>query len=316
MDSSDVTHSKLGKWSWALLWLTVGVIGGGSLVRATGSGDGCGESWPRCEGSLFPLGGGTETSIEFAHRFATVMLAVALLALLIAARGSGETGRRVWRGLRWAGAFFIGEVIIGAVLVLAGWVDQDASIGRTIVVPLHLVNTFLLLGAVVLVVHVAHGGRWPRLDVRRLSNRIGLVVLGTMLLIGVTGGLNALADSLFPADTLLEGIKAEFGSAAPFLVRVRTIHPVVAIAGGLIIVLALRSPSFDPAGLVRRQADAAALLVGIEAAIGILNVALLTPVEIQLVHLLVADLLWIVAALAVIRVVAATTVETRRVNAV
>jgi heme A synthase len=137
-----------------------------------------------------------------------------------------------------------------------------------------------------------------------------------MLLIGATGGLNALADSLFPADSLLEGIKAEFGSAAPFLVRVRAIHPVVAIAGGLTIVLALRSPSFDGAALVRRQADAAAILVGVEAAIGILNVALLTPVEIQLVHLLVADLLWIVAAIAVIRVVAATTVETRRVDAV
>ena len=69
---SDVAHPKLGKWSWALLWLTVGVIVGGSLVRATGSGDGCGESWPRCEGSLFPLGGGTETTIEFAHRLATL----------------------------------------------------------------------------------------------------------------------------------------------------------------------------------------------------------------------------------------------------
>ena len=139
---SDVAHPGLGKWSWALLWLTVGVIVGGSLVRATGSGDGCGESWPRCEGSLFPLGGGTETSIEFAHRLATVLLGVALVALLIAARRSGGVGRQVQRGLKWTGVFFIGEVVIGAVLVLAGWVDTDASIGRTIVVPLHLVNTF------------------------------------------------------------------------------------------------------------------------------------------------------------------------------
>jgi heme A synthase len=295
----------------------VGVIVGGSLVRATGSGDGCGESWPRCEGSLFPLGGGTETSIEFAHRLATFLLAVALGALLIAARRSGRPGpgTQVRRGLRWAGVFFIGEVVIGAVLVLAGWVDQDASIGRTVVVPLHLVNTFLLLGAVVLVVHAAQGGVWPRLDIRRRSNQLGLVIVGALLLVGATGGLNALADSLFPADSLLDGIKAEFGSTAPFLVRVRTIHPVIAVAGGLTVLMVLRSPSFDGAGTVRRLADVAAVLVGVEAVIGILNVALLTPVEVQLVHLLVADSLWIVAVLAVIRIVAATTVVSQEADA-
>lgn len=312
---SDVSSPKLTRWSWALLWLTVGVIVGGSLVRATGSGDGCGESWPRCEGSLFPLGGGTETTIEFAHRLATVLLAIALVALLIAARRSGDIGRRVQRGLKWAGVFFMGEVIIGAVLVLAGWVDQDASIGRTIVVPLHLVNTFLLLGAVVLVVHAAQGGAWPRLDMTRRSNRLGLVVLGAILLVGATGGLNALADSLFPADSLLEGIRAEFGATAPFLVRVRTVHPVVAIAGGITVLMLLRSPSFDGSGRVRKLADAAAILVGVEAVVGILNVALLTPVEVQLVHLLIADALWIVAALAVVRVVAATTEVAHEVNA-
>jgi len=312
---SDVAHPKLGKWSWALLWLTVGVIVGGALVRATGSGDGCGESWPRCEGSLFPLGGGTEISIEFAHRLATVLLAIALVTLLMVARRSGVVGKRVQRGLKWAGVFFMGEVIIGAVLVLAGWVDQDASIGRTVVVPLHLVNTFLLLGAIVVVVHVANGGAWPRLDLKRRSHQLGLVSLGAILLVGATGGLNALADSLFPADSLLEGIRAEFGSAAPFLVRVRTIHPVVAVAGGLTVLMLLRSPSFDGSRRVGPLADMAALLVGVEVAIGILNVALLTPVEVQLVHLLVADMLWIVTALAVVRVVAATTEVAPEVNA-
>jgi len=312
---SDVAHPKLSRWSWALLWLTVGVIVGGSLVRATGSGDGCGESWPRCEGSLFPLGGGTETTIEFAHRLATLLLAIALVALLIAARRSGDVGRRVQRGLKWTGVFFMGEVIIGAVLVLAGWVDKDASIGRMIVVPLHLVNTFLLLGAVVLVVHLAGGGVWPRLDRTRRSNQLGLIVLGAILLVGATGGLNALADSLFPADSLLEGIKAEFGSAAPFLVRVRTIHPVVAIAGGLTVLMLLRSPSFDGSGRVRTLADMAAVLVGVEAVVGIINVALLTPVELQLVHLLIADALWIVAALAVVRVLAASTEVASEVRA-
>ena len=304
----------LGKWSWPLLWLTVGVIVGGSLVRATGSGDGCGESWPRCEGSLFPLGGGTETTIEFAHRAATAFLGIVLVILVVVAWRAGDAGRQVRRGLKWVGFFFIGEVVIGAVLVLTGWVDTDASIGRMIVVPLHLMNTFLLLAAVVLVVHVANGGTWPRLDLGRRSNQVGIAILGTILVIGAFGGLNALADTLFPADSVLEGLRAEFGDAAPVLVRVRVLHPMVAIAGGLGVVVALRSAVFDPTGRVRRLANAAAILVGVEATVGIINVALLTPVEVQLVHLLIADMLWIAATLAVIRVVASTTEVSERMQ--
>jgi heme A synthase len=207
----------------------------------------------------------------------------------------------------WVGIFFIGEVLIGALLVLAGWVDTDASIGRTVAVPLHLVNTFLLVGAVVLVVHLANGGVWPRYDRQRRSNQIGLVIVGIMLLIAASGGLNALADTLFPPDTLLDGIREEFGPAAPFLVRLRILHPMVAIAGGLGVVMALRSPSFDRSGVVRNLANLAAVIVGIEAVVGLVNVALLTPVEVQLIHLLIADVLWVVAVMAVIRVLAAST---------
>lgn len=316
MNSSDLKQPGLGKWSWALLVLTVGVIVGGSLVRATGSGDGCGESWPRCEGSLFPLGGGTETTIEFAHRAATAFLAVVIVILVVVAFRAGDAGRNVRRALKWVGVFFMGEVVVGAVLVLAGWVDTDASIGRMIVVPIHLVNTFLLLGATVLVVHVANGGTWPRFDMKRRSNQISAMILGTLLVIGALGGLNALADTLYPADTLGEGLRAEFGAAAPVLVRVRILHPMVAIAGSLGVVMALRSPSFDGTGRVRSLANAAAVVVGIEAIIGIINVALLTPVEVQMIHLLVADVIWILATLAIVRIGAATSDVSGRLESV
>lgn len=307
MTSRDALNPKFAGWSWALLWLTIGVIVGGSLVRATGSGDGCGDSWPRCQDSLFPLGGGTETTIEFAHRAATAVLGLVLVAFVIAAIRSGTAGRDLRRGLAWVGGFFLGEVAIGALLVVAGWVDTDASIGRVIVVPMHLVNTFFLLAAVVLVVHVANGGTWPRSDRSRQSDRIGFVILGVLLLVAATGALNALADTLYPPDTLLEGIREEFGAAAPFLVRLRVLHPVIAVGGGIAAAMALRSASFDPDGSVGGLANVAAAVVGLAAVIGILNVVLLTPVEVQLVHLLVADVLWVLASLAVIRVIAAQT---------
>lgn len=316
MDSPDPVNPKLAKWSWALLWLTIGVIVGGSLVRATGSGDGCGDSWPRCQGSLFPLEGGTETTIEFAHRAATALLGLVLIGFVVVAFRMGPAGRNLRRAFAWVAAFFIGEVLIGALLVLAGWVDTDASVGRTIVVPLHLVNTFFLVSAVVLVVHLANGGAWPRFDKARLSNRIGLMILGALLLVAASGALNALADTLFPPDTLLDGIRDEFGPTAPFLVRLRVLHPVLAIGGGIGAVMALRSTSFDRAGAVRPLANAAAFVVAVEAVIGIVNVALLTPVEVQLIHLLVADVLWVLASLAVIRVVAATAETTRSMEAV
>ncbi len=316
MDSPEVASPKLARWSWALLWLTVGVIVGGSLVRATGSGDGCGESWPRCQGSLFPLQGGTETAIEFAHRAATALLGIVLLVFVVAALRSGPSGRQLRRALAWVAGFFMGEVLIGAVLVLFGWVDTDASLGRIIVVPLHLVNTFFLVAAVVLVVHVAKGGTWPRYDTSRRSNRYGLLILGMLLLVGASGALNALADTLFPPETLLDGIRQEFGATAPLLVRLRVLHPLLAVVGGIGAVMALRSPAFDGAGRVRNLANAAAVVVGVEAVVGIVNVALLTPVEVQLLHLLVADVLWVLASMAVIRVMAATTETTLQVEAV
>jgi len=316
VDSPEVVSPKLARWSWALLWLTVGVIVGGSLVRATGSGDGCGDSWPRCQGSLFPLDGGTETTIEFAHRAATAFLGIVLIAFLVAAFRAGPAGKQLRKALAWVGGFFLGEVVIGAVLVLFQWVDQDASLGRVIVVPMHLVNTFLLVGAVVLVVHIANGGTWPRYDHSRQSNKYGLLILGALLLVGASGGLNALADTLFPPDSLLEGIREEFGPTAPFLVRLRVLHPFLAIIGGIGAVMALRSAAFDGAGRVRALANGAAAVVGIEAVIGIINVALLTPVEVQLIHLLVADVLWVLASLAVVRVMAATTETAMKMESV
>lgn len=311
-----MTSNRLARWSWVLLGLTIGVIVGGSLVRATGSGAGCGESWPRCQGSLFPLGGGTETTIEFAHRAATLLLGLVLVAFVVAAVRRGPAGRLLRRALGWVGAFFLGEVVIGAILVVAGWVDTDASIGRVIMVPLHLVNTFFLVAAVALVVHVANGGAWPRFDRRRRADRVGLAMLGAMLLVAASGGLNALADTLYPADTLVDGLRAEFGSDAPFLVRLRVLHPVIAIAGGLGVVMALRSAAFDQAGEVRTLANAAFVVVAVEAMIGLVNVILLTPVEIQLVHLLVADVLWVLVVFAALRVSTAQPADSKQLEAV
>lgn len=286
--------------AWATLWFTIAVILGGSVVRATESGDGCGDMWPRCEGSIFPLSGTAETYIEFTHRMMTVALAVVLIGLVVVALRETDRGAPIRRALAWAAGFFMGEVVIGAMIVLFAWTGDDVSLGRVIVVPLHLVNTFFLLGAMVVAAMLSSGGPWPRFDRRDLTDRLVLAGIGILLVVSAFGGLNALADSVFPADTFLEGVREEFGAAAPFLVRVRLIHPVVAIIGGIALLYIVRHPAFDPQRRVVVQVRMVVGIVLFQFIVGLVNVLMATPVEVQVFHLLIADILWIVFVVAAV----------------
>lgn len=283
----------VGGLSWAALFFTVAVILGGAVVRATDSGAGCGESWPRCEGQLIPVSPEGATVIEFTHRTMTAVLGVVLIALVVLVLRRFPKGHRVRTALWWSIGLFFAEVIIGAVLVLFGWVEDDASIGRVIAVNVHLVITFLLLGSMTLLAHFASGGQPVRFDGTRTRDRLLLVGAVTLLIIGASGALNALSDTLFPAGSVIEGIRDEFGPTAPFLLRVRTIHPVIAIAGGGILFMLARAPSLAATGRAGRLSTAVQVLIGVQFLIGLLNVALLTPVETQVIHLLMADALWI-----------------------
>lgn len=279
--------------AWASLFFTVAVILGGAVVRATDSGAGCGESWPRCDGHIIPFSAEGATLIELTHRLMTAVLGFVLIALVVVVWRRIERGHHMRRALAWSLLFFFGEVIIGAVLVLFGWVEDDASVGRVIAVSLHLVNTFFLLGALALTAHYASGG--APVDFVRARRRDQLVLAGVVVLvvIGASGALNALSDTLFPADTVLQGIRDEFGSTAPFLLRLRTIHPLMAIAGGGIVFMLTRHPALEATGPGRRFAVAVQVLIGVQFVSGLVNIALLTPVETQVLHLLLADALWI-----------------------
>ena len=300
----SVPDRRYGILAWTVVWATIVVISGGSVVRATGSGAGCGRSWPRCEGSFFPLESSVEMLVEFAHRATTVVLAVLLIGLIVWTVLITRKGNLVRKALAWSSVFFVGEVLIGALLVLFGWVDDDVSLARLVMVPLHLVNTLFLLGAMTVTAHCASHALQPR---SADSQRRGTLVLvfagiGIFILITVTGVLNALADTLFPVDTLLDGWHEELGAAPPFLVRIRAIHPIIAIVGGLSILVLVRRPAFDPYGRARRQVAIVAALIFFQFLVGLINVAMATPVAIQVAHLFIADVLWVVFVLASTRV--------------
>lgn len=277
--------------AWVVLAVTVGVIISGDVVQATESGAGCGEHWPRCDGSLVPSIEDAATAIEFTHRAATFMLSALVVALYGLARRLFDPGHRIRRVMRWVVAFFVLEITIGALLVAFGWVEDDASIGRVVADGLHVVNTFFLLGAVALVTHLAAGRRLARMGRDRRLVAIGAAAL---IVVAVSGAINSLADTLFPADTVIEGIRDEFGVAAPFLLRVRPVHPVLAVLGGVLVFFIARRIGDEAASLdTKRRARFIQWVVGVQLGLGVLNLVLLTPLETQVLHLLAADVLWI-----------------------
>lgn len=286
------------RFAWITLGLLILVILWGAFVRATGSGAGCGSHWPLCNGVVIPREPRMETMIEFFHRITSALSGLFVLVMLVWAFRAYPKGHLVRKGAVLSFVFIITEGAVGAGLVLFEWVAHNASVGRAISMAVHLVNTFLLLGAVTLTAWWAGGGKPMKLRGQGSAGWLVLGGLALMLILGVSGAVTALGDTLFPAGTLTEGISQDFLPTAHFLVRLRIYHPIIAIVTGIYLVLAGRAiVAARPSPDTRRFARAIAVVVVVQIAAGFVNVLLLAPVWMQIVHLLLADLLWIAAIL-------------------
>jgi cytochrome c oxidase assembly protein subunit 15 len=265
--------------SWTVLAANVIVIVGGGLVRATGSGAGCGRSWPTCQGEVLPALQGA-TAIEFSHRILTVIAGLLGLALLRAVFVEFRKGHPARKAVVVAATLFAVEGLIGRALVEGGWVADDASLARAIIVPLHLMNTFLLLAALTLTVFFVSGGTSFRLGRKAIPH---LVVAVVAVVVAATGSITALADTLFPKDFSLG---SPFATDEHFLTELRVVHPFVSVALVLAVFwLGRRMPG--------RAARWAVAVAAVQLAVGPLNVVLGTPVWLSLVHLALADAFWV-----------------------
>ena len=283
---------SLAKFAWATLVVNIGVIVFGAFVRATGSGAGCGAHWPSCNGELVPSALRGERAIEFTHRVTSGLALIMVAVLVWGIWRSHPSGHPARRGAGFSGAFIIGEALIGAMIVLYEWVADDASVARTAAVPLHLVNTLLLLGALTLTAWWVSGGGPVRLDRHRAFARWWVVGAAGVALIAATGAITALADTLFPSESAATWFREDLAAGEHFLTSLRVAHPIVAVTVGVCVFSLARR--FGMTGKGRRPSSLAIMiLVGGQFAAGALNVALLTPVWLQLVHLLLADLLWV-----------------------
>jgi heme A synthase len=288
MDEARIRFSYL---AWAVLAFTVLVILGGAIVRATGSGDGCGETWPVCSDRIFPVNAGVEALIEYGHRLMSGAAIIGIAVLFFWARRLHDRGDLVRWGATASAVLIVLESLIGASLVLFGWVDDDVSMARMIIVPVHLVNTMLLLGALSATAWSSSGNPGPRLDEHPAGTRRLAIGAAGLLAVATFGALNALGDTLYPADDFLMGVRDELSSGAPFLVQARIVHPLLAILIGLGV--AYLAVNMSSGTTTRRLGRIIAGLVLVQFAIGITNVLLAAPLETQVVHLAVANAIWI-----------------------
>jgi len=279
-----LTDRALAPYAWCVLAFMVLVILWGAIVRTTGSGAGCGAHWPLCNGDFVPHHPRLATIIEFIHRSMSGILTT-LVAVLVAwifwKRPGGDRSRRA---AIWVVVLLITEALLGAALVLGGWVDKNASNARVAMQCIHFTNTMLLLAALTL-------AAWWLIHTRPATNPVGSRKLATTtilltLLVGATGSVAALADTLFPSPTLSAGFAQDFAASAPLLVRMRWVHPAASLLALACVVLLCRQ--------VRgRTAAVVATLLALQFVLGIADVLLLAPQWLQIFHLLGADLFWI-----------------------
>lgn len=274
---------KLVRYAWAVLVFNVVVIVLGAVVRATGSGAGCGRSWPTCVGRVIPELEGA-TAVEFTHRAASGIALILVFVLAVLVWRATEKGHPARLGAMLSAIAIVGEALIGAMIVFAEWVADDVSVARAISVPLHLVNTLFLLAALALTIFWLSGGQ--RLDFRRDRTVTLFVIAGgvALILIAATGAITALADTLFPKAS-----PAQLAGEEHFLSQLRIVHPILAVVASVLgWVAASRS------GLGRdRTTNWLPILVGLMLLTGLANVLLGVPVWMQLVHLVLADALWV-----------------------
>jgi heme a synthase len=300
IDLKRLPSPGLRRFSWAVLAYFIAVILWGTLVRATGAGAGCGNHWPLCNGTMLQHSASTNTLIEFTHRITSGISFFSAVGLLVWTFAGTVRGHLARAAAVAAVAFTLVEAILGAFLVKLGLTAQSQSPLRPAYLALHLTNTLLLLAALTLTAHLLGRTRgYLRGAVRLVAPFGAIAAVVVVLIVGVTGSLAALGDTLFPATSLGSALVQDFSATSGWLVRWRWTHPTVAFIASIFLIWLLvraaqRTAHWDNRGL----SALVLLLLAAQYVLGVLDVVLLAPLWLQVAHLLGADVLW--AALVVL----------------
>ncbi|MFD3006589.1 heme o synthase [Thermus tengchongensis] len=289
-----MSQAWFSRYAWGVLVWNILVALWGAYVRATGSGAGCGSHWPTCNGEIIPRTPQVETLIEFTHRATSGLAFLSVLFLALLAFRLFPKGHPARLGSGAAFLFMITESLVGASLVLFGWTAHNVSAARAVVQMVHLANTYFLLASLVLAAWWASGGAPLRL---RGQGAVGVaLILGllALLFLGMSGAVTALGDLLFPVRNTLEALERSLTPGEHFLVRLRVLHPLIAVSVGLYVVFAgYLVAHLRPSVYTRRFAHALAYLYGVQLLAGLVNVWLKAPVWMQILHLFLAYAVWL-----------------------
>ncbi len=283
--------------AWVVLGFNLAVILWGAYVRATGSGAGCGAHWPLCNGVVIPRAPEVATRIEFVHRASSGLALLLVAGMAVWAARRFPRTHRVRRAAAASLGFIVVEALLGAALVLFRLVGDNPSLTRGVVGALHLANTMLLVACLALAAWWASGSpaaAWPR----GRGAWVWGTALGGLVLVGASGAVAALGDTLFPGGERAAALAAGVPWGTELLLRLRIAHPFLALAVAIPLGMVALAGLREPAGSAARPLATGVLaLLVVQLLAGVINVWLAAPVWMQLVHLFLADLLWIAAVL-------------------
>lgn len=292
------TRNRFANYAWGVLGFNLLVILWGAFVRATGSGAGCGDHWPLCQGEVVPRAPAVETIIEFTHRMTSAAALLMVIGMLVWAYRAYPRGHTVRRGAQLSMVFIITEALLGAGLVLFELVAHNASLTRAISMAAHLLNTFILIACITLTAWWASGGE--RIRIRGQGVVASWLIGGVigLIIVGMSGAVIALGDTLFFEHTRNGGSMSDLAPLVSTIVSIRLMHPMISIGVGLYVVIAAwYANAVRTSKATRRFATALTILYAVQLVAGYINVLLQAPVWMQLVHLLLADAVWIMLVL-------------------
>jgi heme a synthase len=282
------------RFAWIVLGFFVLVVLWGAVVRASGSGGGCGANWPLCNGDFVPHHPRLATIIEFTHRSTSGICTVLLAALAFWTFAVTPRHHRARRAVLWAVALLIVEAFLGAILVLRGYVENNTSNGRVVAQSIHFTNTMLLMASLALTAWFLRrptAFAAPRPPASSSTRGAAILAILATIFVGATGSLAALADTLFPSSSVLAGLTSDFAAGSPLLVRMRWFHPAAAILGLVCVLLLVRAEKSSDR--FRGVSGFVLASLTLQFILGTADVLLLAPTWMQVVHLLGADIYWV-----------------------
>jgi heme A synthase len=316
--SAAPAGSVAAKWPRQLAWFTLAwnmaVVLWGAYVRESGSGAGCGARWPLCNGVVLPHAAQIATLIEFFHRASSgIAFCLVVVTAVTVFYITGKHELPAGRAARWsAGAsvfLILNEALLGALLVLLHLVEQNRSPLRAVYLCLHSTNTLLLLGALALVAWSLGRHAVPARKSRLHRPRNGIAFIGLLatIVVAATGSIAALGDTLFPATSLHQAIAQDFAHNSFWALRLRVLHPICAVLMGIYLLWLMRGvakPSLSapaPRSPLRAMLTALWILLAAQYLLGVLDVVLLAPLWLQILHLFIGDVFWILLVLVTVQ---------------